>query len=309
MIISASRRTDIPCYYSEWFVNRLKAGHVLTRNPFNHAQLSRVSLSKNVVDCIVFWTKDAKNILPYLDEIDAMGYKYYFQFTLTPYGKDIEKNLRDKSEISKTFTQLSGRIGKQRVVWRYDPIILNDTLTIDWHKEQFLRYCENLSPYTDSVTISFVDNYKKLKNPLIREIVPEEMAELAEFIGSTAKKHGLKPQACCESVDLSVYGINRASCIDKSKIEMVCNSSMTLSNDSNQREGCGCCESIDIGVYNTCVNGCVYCYANNSSSTASRRQEAHDPLSELLLGKPLEGEKITDRKTASSIQNQVTLFR
>lgn len=128
MILSASRRTDIPCYYSEWFMNRIRAGYVLTRNPMNHAQLSLISLSPDAVDCIVFWTKDAKKMLPHLNELDRIGYKYYFQFTLTPYNKTIEKNLRDKMEIEDTFIELSKKIGKERVIWRYDPIILNETL-------------------------------------------------------------------------------------------------------------------------------------------------------------------------------------
>ncbi len=130
MIVSASRRTDIPCYYSDWLINRLKEGFVLTRNPMNYSQVSRISLSPDVVDCIVFWTKDAKNIIPHLKIIDNMGYKYYFQFTLTPYDYTIEKNLRDKKDIVNTFIELSNLIGKERVLWRYDPIILNNRLSM-----------------------------------------------------------------------------------------------------------------------------------------------------------------------------------
>ena len=115
MILSASRRTDIPCYYSEWFMNRIRAGYVLTRNPMNHKQLSRLSLSPDIVDCIVFWTKDVANIIPHLDELDSRGYKYYFQFTLTPYSQDLEPNLRPKFEIEDTFIELSKRIGKDKV--------------------------------------------------------------------------------------------------------------------------------------------------------------------------------------------------
>lgn len=124
MILSASRRTDIPCYYSEWFINRLKAGYVFTRNPMNHAQISRINLSPDIVDCIVFWTKDPANMLDRLHILDEIGYKYYFQFTLTPYGKEIECSLREKSQIIETFIKLSETIGKDKVLWRYDPIIL-----------------------------------------------------------------------------------------------------------------------------------------------------------------------------------------
>jgi len=308
MILSASRRTDIPCYYSEWFMNRLRAGYVLTRNPMNHAQLSKIPLSPDIVDCIVFWTKDADNMLPHLEELDVQGYNYYFQFTLTPYGNDIECNFRPKPEIEDTFITLSKRIGRERVVWRYDPIILNDTLTIAYHKIQFIRMCEKLSSFTDTVTISFVDMYPKLKTTLIRPITDEEIVEIASFIDKTAKEHDLRVVACCEKADLTGYGIERASCIDKARIEAVCGCSFKVSGDKNQRSDCGCCESIDIGAYNTCLNGCVYCYANDSPATTKHRHDSHDPKSELLIGSVLDGEKITERKVKSDKQGQITLF-
>jgi hypothetical protein len=231
MILSASRRTDIPCYYAEWFMNRIRAGYVLTRNPMNHAQLSRIPLSPDIMDCIVFWTKDAKNMLPYLPELDRLGYNYYFQFTLTPYNHIIEKNLRPKAEIEDIFIDLSKRIGRKCVVWRYDPIILNDTLTIAYHNAQFSRMCEKLAPYTDTVTISFVDMYKKLKKSLIRPVTDEEIAELAGVIGKTAKEHGLRAVACCEKTDLAGYGIEQASCIDKARMEAICACSIDISDD------------------------------------------------------------------------------
>jgi hypothetical protein len=308
MILSASRRTDIPCYYSEWFINRLKAGYALSRNPMNHAQLSKISLSPDVVDCIVFWTKDALNFMPHLTTIDDMGYKYYFQFTLTPYDSTIEKNLCDKADIENTFIKLSQTIGKERVLWRYDPIVVNDTLAVEYHKEQFARLCDKLHPYTESVTVSFVDTYSKLKTNLIREITDEEITELSVYIGQTAKNYGLTAKACCEKTDLTVYGIERASCIDKAVIEKVCGYSLDLSADKNQRGGCGCMESIDIGTYNTCMNGCIYCYANDSTATTERRYNSHNPNSELLIGTVTDGEKTTERKVKSHKQEQIKLF-
>lgn len=201
MIISASRRTDIPCYYGQWFLNRLREGYVLSRNPFNHSQIFKIPLGSEVVDCIVFWTKDPKNFLSYLKEVNNMGYKYYFQFTLTPYDRSIEKNLRDKSEIINTFIELSERLGKERIVWRYDPIILTDGIDMDYHKKQFVELCERLSAYTNSVIISFVDRYAKIKKKIVREASYEEIYELSEHIGRTAKEYGLVSKACCEEVD------------------------------------------------------------------------------------------------------------
>lgn len=308
MIVSVSRRTDIPCYYSEWFINRLKAGFVIARNPRNKAQISRLPLNPELVDCLVFWTKDAKNIFPHLKLMDEMGYKYYFQFTLTPYDRTIEQGLRDKLTIEDTFMELSRQIGKERVLWRYDPIVLNNSLTIDYHKLQFERLCQKLAPFTASVTISFVEVYRKLKTPLIREITDEEKAELAGFIGETAKACGLTPKACCEKTDLTPYGILRASCIDKAVLERVCGCSLNILPDKNQRYGCSCMESIDIGAYNTCLNGCVYCYANDSPVTTLQRYNSHKPNSEMLIGSIAEGEKITDRKGKSNKQQQIRLF-
>ncbi len=308
MILSASRRTDIPCYYSAWLMNRLKAGYALTRNPMNHAQISKIPLTPDVTDCIVFWTKDAANIMPALKTIDNMGYKYYFQFTLTPYDRIIEKNLRDKADIKKTFIELSGILGKERVLWRYDPIILNDFISIDYHKEQFIRLCDDLYKYTGSVTISFADIYSKHHTKFIREITDGEITELSSFIGQTVKEYGLAAKACSEKADLTTYGIGKASCIDKVVIEKICGFTLDLAADKNQRDCCGCYESIDIGAYNTCLNGCVYCYANSGTSSTERRHNLHNPESEILAGSVGEGEKTTDRKIQSHKRNQIKLF-
>ncbi len=298
MILSASRRTDIPCYYAEWFMRRLREGYALTRNPMNHAQISRIPLNRDVVDCIVFWTKDPHNLLPYLDELDSMGYPYYFQFTLTPYDQSIEQ-VRPKVDIEETFIALSQRIGKDRVLWRYDPILLNEACTIDFHKAQFERLCKKLSPHTEKVTVSFIDTYKKNKSANIREMTMDEIEILAESIGLTAKKYGLSAVACCEKLNLSPYGIEKASCIDQKTIEKLCGYPLNIKQDKNQRVDCGCIESIDIGAYNTCLNGCVYCYATASLATAQKNHALHKPENPLLRGSAKEGEKVVERKVKS----------
>lgn len=307
MILSASRRTDIPCFYAEWLMNRLRAGFVLTRNPMNPRQLFRVPLSPQTTDCIVFWTKDAQHMLPYLDELDAMDCRYYFQFTLTPYDNRIERNLRAKSEIESTFRQLSTRLGRERVVWRYDPILLSGDITVDYHQKQFLRMCEKLAPYTDTVTVSFVDWYAKLRNAGIRPPEEGEMAELAGFIGETAAACGLSVTACCER-DLSPYGIQKGSCIDRGRIEKIIGAPLDIRADRNQRAGCGCCESIDIGMYDSCANGCLYCYATKQHAAAQKRAAAHDPQSELLLGSIAAGETVIEKAVQSDKSPQLTLF-
>jgi Domain of unknown function (DUF1848). len=267
----------------------------------NRVQLSRVSLTPDIVDCVVFWTKDALNMLPYLPELDSLGFKnkYCFLFTLTPYDAVLEPGLRKKTGIEDTFIELSGLIGRERVVWRYDPIVLNASLDTEYHKAQFERLCGRLSGYTDTVIISFVDMYNKLKTNLVREITADEMGELSAFIGKTAKEHGLHTSACCERYDLAVFGIERTGCINKAWLERICGCRLNIKPDKNQRDGCGCAESIDIGAYDTCPAGCIYCYANNGLPAAQRRHNRHDPNGGLLAGIVGDSEKITDRKVKS----------
>jgi hypothetical protein len=267
MILSASRRTDIPAFYAQWLINRLRAGYLLTRNPFNAAQVRRIELCPSLIDCIVFWTKDPAPMLPFLDELDAMGYPYLFQFTLTPYDRQIERHLRPKEEILRTFLALAQRLGPGRVFWRYDPIILNHGITTQDHLRDFTSLCDRLRGHTPGVTISFVDLYPKLKTPLLREITADEMAEISAAFSAIAGERGLSIRACCEKTDLTPYGIRPASCIDREAIESLCGHAISAKPDKNQRPGCGCVASVDIGAYNTCQNGCVYCYASRRPAT------------------------------------------
>lgn len=303
MILSASRRTDIPACYSDWFMSRIRAGYVLTRNPMNHSQIYRIDLSPEVIDCIVFWTKDPQPIMDKLQVLDSMGYRYYFQFTLTPYGREMETNLRDKKDIIATFLKLSERIGKDRVLWRYDPIILNSRYTLEYHREMFETLCGKLYGYTGICTISFLDLYTKIKGKTkddkpgkgglqFREITEDEMHQLAATFSGIGKKYGVKLYACAERIDLSDYGILPASCIDQGTIENICGYTIDAKADRNQRPGCGCIQSIDIGVYNTCINGCLYCYANHSDASINRNIQNHRIDSEMLTGCVKDGETI-----------------
>ena len=308
MILSASRRTDIPAYYSQWLLNRLQAGFVLSRNPMNHAQVSKIELSPDVVDCIVFWTKNPRNMLDKLEAIDELGYRFYFQFTLTPYDQSVEKGLEDKEEIIKTFCLLSEKIGKEKVVWRYDPIIINETLDFRYHTEQFSRLCSKLHKHTEQCIISFVDQYTKLKTNLLRDISTDKMIKLSKMISSTARDFGIAVNACCEMPFLSEYGVGQAHCIDRGLLEKICGYSLDIKNDKNQRDSCGCFESVDIGAYNTCRNGCVYCYANYSDASLSNNCQRHDPEGELLIGSITEKDKIVVRNVKSHRYNQMKLF-
>lgn len=302
MVISASRRTDIPAFYWKWMQNRLEAGFVLTRNPMNHSQVSRVSLAPQDVDCIVFWTKDPEPMLETgLDWLEKRGYPFYFQFTLTPYGRKLERNLRPKHEIAESLLRLSHRLGPERVVWRYDPIILGEETDKDWHEKEFAGLCEKLEGAVEDCTISFVDLYARLapavKSGLLRPIGQEEMQELAFRLSEIGKEHGIRLSACCEPLDLSACGVGQARCVDSLRIRKIAGVyDLFDRKDKNQRPGCGCAPSVDIGMYHTCQNGCVYCYANQSIAAAFRNAQRHDPRGEFLVGKPEPGDRVTERR-------------
>lgn len=287
MILSASRRTDIPCFYSEWFLNRLRSGYVITVNPMNLSQVRKISLSPDELDCIVFWTKDPLNMMDKLPVLDELGYRYYFQFTLNPYGKEVERYLRDKEDIVDSFIRLSRQIGIDRVMWRYDPIILNEIYTVDYHLHSFVKMCRQLEGYTRVCTISFVDDYRKLsrstREMIIREISEEKQHYLAANLAQIANSYGIELRACCEGVDYTADGVGSAACIDKELIEHICGRQLKLKRDKNQRTGCGCAESVDIGVYNSCPNGCIYCYANYSEASIRANHYKHNPESDILI--------------------------
>ena len=299
MILSVSRRTDIPAFYAEWFMERLKQKYVLVRNPFNAHNISRIPLSPENVDAIVFWTKNSKPIHKYLDEIDNLKYKYYFQYTITPYKKDLEEEVQDKKEIVETLKKLSEKIGSEKVILRYDPVILSDNYTIDFHKKAFARLCDLLAPYTKKIIFSFLDDYKKISKNIkqlnIKEISEEEMYIMAEYFADTAKNYNLKIEGCAEQIDLERFGINHGKCIDNELIEKITGYKISAGRD-NQRNACGCIKCIDIGEYNTCMHKCLYCYANINKDTAFKNNKLHDKKSPLLIGYVDEiKDKITDR--------------
>ena len=302
MILSVSRRTDIPNYYSEWFMNRIREGYLYVRNPMNTHQISRINLSPQIVDCIVFWTK---NPWPMMDKLDDLKhYNYYFQFTLTGYGKDMEPNLPDKRrQMLGIFCKLSSQIGREKVIWRYDPIIFTDRYTADYHVKAFRKIAEALQGYTDKVVISFVDWYAKTKKNMKGiDAVNLEGREFFAFVSelsAIAGEHKMKIAACAEEIDLVPYGIEHNCCIDKALIEKIIGYRISAKKDKNQRKECGCLESIEIGTYNTCRNACKYCYANYSDQKVYSSCQIYDPQSPLLCGIITEEDKITERKVES----------
>jgi len=309
MILSVSRRTDIPNYYSDWFYERIKEGFLYVRNPFNIHRVSRITLSPDVIDCIVFWTKNPLPMMPRLNELDK--YKYYFQFSLTGYGKDIEPNIPHKKDIMiSVFTELSKRIGKDRLIWRYDPILINDKYTAEYHEDAFGQIAEKLYPYTKKVVISFIDLYAKtLRNTnglSIKEMNTDTMIDIAQRLSKIAKEFNIRIESCAEKIDLEQFGINHGSCIDKETVENIIGCRIKCSKDKNQRPECGCIESIDVGIYNTCRNGCKYCYANFNEKTVIKNSKLYDIHSPILCSKLSDKDIVTERNIKSIKDNQLS---
>lgn len=293
MIISASRRTDIPAFFASWFMARLREGFAYVRNPMNYRQVSVVPLQKEAVDCLVFWSKNPNPLLPYLREIEERGYCFYFQFTLTPYDNSIERDLPPKEEIVDTFRKVAEALGAKRVIWRYDPIFVSQRIDVDYHLRQFERLARELKGYTERCVFSFLDFYRKIRKNTgalgIREISSLELAVLGEGLGRLGAAFGLEMCTCAEAFDLSFYGIKKGKCIDDGLITALTGKPLAAKKDRSQRLECGCVQSVDLGAYNTCGHQCLYCYANDRPQAIRKNRERYD-LGSPLLCSALEAE-------------------
>lgn len=310
MIVSVSRRTDIPAFYTEWFLNRIKEGYVDVVNPFNTKQVNRISLLKEDVDCFVFWTKNPKPLLDRIDELD--GYNYYFQYTLNSYGPDMEPNVPSKSkELIDTFIELSKKIGKEKVIWRYDPIILTEKYTVEWHLKYFESLAKKLAGYTEKCVFSFVDLYAKTKRNTkdinLVELSEEHMDKIAQAMSIIAKRYNIELTTCCEQIDLEKYGIKHNSCIDEDLIERLFNIVVSDKKDG-QREHCGCVKCNDIGAYNTCLHKCKYCYATFNNDMVEKNTLLHNPKSSLIIGELTDDMKIYETRIIRGRKRSNTLF-
>jgi len=301
IIISASRSTDIPAFYSDWFFNRLKKGYLVWNNPFNGVPLY-VTFKKTRL--IVFWSKNPKPIIRHLDYLDDNGINYYFQFTLNDYDNEkLEEFVPKLDRRIETFIELSEKIGKEKVIWRFDPYILTNTMGVNELLKKTEKIGDLLKDYTNKLVFSFADIkiYKKVQKNLSRDSIPyvefdeKSMNELAHGLQELNKKWGLEIATCAEKIDLKKYNILHNKCIDDELMKKLFYNDDALMNflgyeykkadlfdptsklvavkiknlkDKGQRIECGCIASKDIGQYNTCPHGCVYCYANTSKQIA-----------------------------------------
>ena len=307
MIISASRRTDIPAFYTRWFMNRIHAGYCTVPNPFNLNQVSRVSLLPEDTEVIVFWTRNAAPLLPHLTKLDQQGYRYYFQYTLLDYPRELDPKTRPAKSNINTLKRLSDQIGSEKVIWRYDPIVFSDATGVSFHLAKFSEIAKKLHGYTRRVVISIMDPYRKagkrlrLLNENGFNIIFDFNTESQRFkkmistMRDIAESYQMEITSCSEEINLADLGVKRGKCIDDDLIKQVFNIDVTHKKDPYQREACGCVVSKDIGVYDTCLYGCQYCYATQSFKRSKLNFKQHDPTSPSLIGH-YESEKSTKSK-------------
>jgi DNA repair photolyase len=274
-IISASRRTDVPAFHSAWFRGILDAGFVNLPNPYNKTQISKISLRPEDLDAIVFWTKNPAPIFVQLCAIERVCERFYFQFTLNDYPPELEPGLPSLDERCASFEKLSLRLGPERVIWRYDPIIISNNTDHAYHLAKFGALCERLAPHTRRVMISLVDYYRKTVRNLrpLREAGYEfkidadsslETRDLLAELARTAAKNQIEIQSCAEDQGFSDIGIPPGACIDGELIEHLFGLGKTWKKDPGQRKHCLCSQSRDIGSFGTCDHACPYCYAAGS---------------------------------------------
>ena len=307
MIINTGQRTDIPAFFSRWFVNRLKAGFVLVRNPYNPRSVTRYRLSPEVVDLIGFCTKNPAPMLPHLDLLRPYG--QYWYVTITPYGKEIEPGVPDKREVLDSFRRLSDTVGPDRMGWRYDPVFISGDYPAERHIKAFEYMAQTLSGYTRTAVISFVDLYEKTKRnfPEVRPVTAEQRLLLGKAFVEIAGQYGMTLRPCGEGDELAPFGADCSGCMTVAMYEQALGRRLKVPKTAPARKECACYLGGDIGAYNTCGHLCRYCYANYDAATVRKNLAAHDPESPLLSGRLEPGDQVHEAKQESWIDPQITM--
>ncbi|MDV0443689.1 DUF1848 domain-containing protein [Methanorbis rubei] len=304
MILNTGGRTDTVQYYTKWLLKRIEERYVLSRNPLFPNKVTRYELTPDAVDCMVFCSKDYTPILPYIRTI-ADRFHTYFHYTITAYGKDVEPGVPSIDESMDTLVRLSEIVGKKRVTWRYDPVLLTETYTVEKHLDTFAYMTERLAPHVDHCIFSFVEMYKKLETnmPELISLTENDRERLAEGLGRIAGQNGLLIQTCGTNGDYTRYGIQTSGCMTLDTLGSANNVRFRSLKHKGMREGCHCIESRDIGAYDTCLNGCKYCYANKNPQKARDNYKLHDSDSPLLLGHVKSTDIIQQGNQKSYLQN------
>jgi hypothetical protein len=290
-VISASRRTDLPAFYWQWFMNRLAAGRCRVAHPFDPRRIREISLRPEDVIGIVFWTRNAGPMLADLDRLEAGGYAFYVHYTVTGYPRLLEPHAPPPDAAVATLRELSERITPERVLWRYDPIVFSTGTPPEYHVERFSRLARELRGATSLVTVSFCDPYRKSQRAFDRLSAASgwtfedgggaARVDLLRRLSEVAAGCGMQLVTCAED-DLGVPGVGAARCVDPGLLSRLRPDLELHLRPAATRPGCGCAPSVDIGAYDTCTYGCIYCYANRGSALARRRHAEHDPSDDLL---------------------------
>lgn len=307
MILNTGSRTDIPAFYSRWFYNRIHAGFLLARNPYYPKQVLRYRLDPEVIDAIVFCTKNPEPMLADIHELDA--FRQFWFVTLTPYGKDIEPSVPDKHAVIRSFQQLASALGKKHTGWRYDPVFITPKYDMAYHIRAFETIASALEGYTGRAVVSFIDLYEKTKRnfPEVREVSYEDQITLIKAFHESCERHRMVLSTCLENERLSQYGADTSGCMTKEVLEKAIGESLNVPKGTMTREGCRCLLGNDIGAYNTCAHFCKYCYANYDRESVIRNMKDHDPDSPLLIGHLKEDDLLKDAKQISFLDPQLKL--
>lgn len=309
MILNTGCRTDIPAYYSQWFYNRIREGYVLTRNPYRLEQVLKYRLDPEVVDVICFCTKNPQPMLSRLSELEA--FRQFWFVTLTPYGKEIEPYVLDKSVVLKSVKQLSVIFGRKAIGWRYDPIFITKKYSVDFHLQAFEEMAARLEGNVNSCVISFIDLYEKTKHnfPSIKAVTPQEQEVLTRAFADIGHKYGIPVRTCCENTSLVRWGVDTSGCMTKEVLEEAMGFRLSVpKKKKSPRMQCNCLLGADIGMYSTCLHGCIYCYANYDRKSVERNVKLHDLNSPFLIGNFCSGDLIIEASQESYIDKQNTLF-
>lgn len=297
LIVSASRATDIPAFYGNWFLRRLDAGYARRANPFSGRP---VYVSFRNTRLFVFWSKNPQPFLPLLAELDKRNLSYYFQVTVNDYGEEgLERCVPPLAERIATFKQLAGIIGRERVLWRFDPLLLTGLLTPERLLARIRRIGAELAGHTERLTVSFITRYAKVVRNLsaagvsLRPWDGNSRETVLRGIGDAAREWHMRAVTCADGGDYGDCGIARGKCIDDELVARLAGPAGWREDflkcsggkkDPGQRQHCGCIASRDIGSYNSCGHGCVYCYANASPAAAAGNLRRHDGASDAIAG-------------------------
>ena len=306
MILNTGLRTDIPGFFSEWFYNRIEEGFVYVRNPYVKNQIYSYRLDPELIDCIIFCTKNPKPMFENLEKIDK--FNQYWHITITPYEKEIEPNVPPINDVLESFKYLSKKLGKENVTLRYDPIFINEKYTLEKHIESFEYIINSLSGYTTEAIISFIDLYEKTKRnfPKAREVTKDERLKIGKEFARIGNENNIRIKTCVEGTELDKFGIDSSGCMTKEVIERAINKNLNIPKQKARNGECYCLLNNDIGEYNTCGHGCLYCYANSNKRLVKRNLKLHDPKSPMLIGDIKEDDIIKEMKQKSLIINDST---